>query len=87
MPIWPAPFTILENQIKKEVKLLHSTDSFKKPPFPVFTVNALSVRPERNGGLRIIIDLSRPAGTSVNDYIDNDDFPLTYCATDDAVRI
>lgn len=35
----------------------------------------------------MILDLSRPVGKSVNDFIDIKTFPLKLCSVDDAVRL
>ena len=43
--------------------------------------------PKRDGGWRIIYDLSSPTGTSVNDFIDPNTFSLTYCTIDDAAKM
>jgi hypothetical protein len=45
------------------------------------------VVPKRDGGWRIIYDLSSPSGTSVNDFIDPNTFSLTYCTIDDAAKM
>ncbi|XP_055357392.1 uncharacterized protein LOC129602410 [Paramacrobiotus metropolitanus] len=77
----------LQSQINTEISLLHSVGPFTSPPFPVFIVNSLGVRPKPDGKFRILMDMSRPAGESVNDYISKDDYSLAFCTVDDAVRM
>lgn len=43
--------------------------------------------PKKNGKYTIILDLSRPEGESVNDFIDIDNYPLFFCNIDDAVKL
>ncbi|XP_055350097.1 uncharacterized protein LOC129596778 [Paramacrobiotus metropolitanus] len=77
----------LQNQIDTEVSLLHSVGPFITPPFSTFVINSLGVRPKPDGKYRILMDMSRPTGESVNDYINKDDYSLTFCSVDDAVRL
>ena len=76
---------ILSAQILKEVQLSHSVGPFLFPPLPHFVSSSLAVREKKNGGYRIIMDLSRPFDSSVNDFIDRDEYSLSFCSVDDAV--
>lgn len=78
---------VLREQISKEIRLGHSAGPFASPPFPNFVSSALGVCPKHNGGFRVILDLSRPSGNSINDFIDPEWFPLTLCGVDDAVNL
>ena len=62
------------DQIATMVKKRHISGPFCEPPFPEFRANPLFVV-ERNGKLRIILDLSSPEGASLNDAIDSADVP------------
>ena len=44
-------------------------------------VNGMMCRQKPNGSVRIILNLSAPKGSSVNDGIDSDDFPTTMSST------
>ena len=77
---------ILSNSINKEVSLSHAVGPFELPPFSDFIVSSLGVREKKSGGHRVILDLSRPAGDSVNDHIDPEAFSVGYCSIDDAIR-
>ncbi|XP_055354770.1 uncharacterized protein LOC129600309 [Paramacrobiotus metropolitanus] len=77
----------LQSQIDAEVSLTHSVGPFSSPPFPTFVINSLGVRPKPDGKFRILMDMSRPTGHSVNDYISKEDYSLAFCNVDDAVNI
>ena len=71
---------VIDEYIKKEVALGATIGPFKIPPFfgGGVGVSPLSTRPKRESGKRrIIMDLSFPFGTSVNDSIDKNH----YCST------
>ena len=50
-------------------------------------INPLSARDKSDGGTRLILDLSQPAGRSVNDGIDADQFRLSFTSVADAFRL
>ena len=83
---YSSPQTIT-TAILKELKAGHAVGPFKKPPFPNFVVNSLGLRPKKNGGHRIIMDLSQPISDSVNDNINKEEFSLHYATVDDAVKM
>ena len=62
------------DQLATMVKKRHISGPFCEPPFPEFRANPLFVI-ERNGKLRIILDLSSPEDASLNDAIDSADVP------------
>ncbi|GAV06504.1 hypothetical protein RvY_16479 [Ramazzottius varieornatus] len=70
---------VLLKSITKEVASGHSVGPFSSPPFPNFVVSSLGVREKKTGGHRIIMDLSRPFGDSVNDHISPEDYSLAFC--------
>ena len=78
---------VLRNSIAEEVERGHARGPFDSKPFQNFTVSSLGVRPKKDGGHRIILDLSQPCGDSINDYIDASQMPLEYCSVDDAIRM
>ncbi|XP_065185742.1 uncharacterized protein LOC135816471 [Sycon ciliatum] len=60
---------------------------FASPPFPHMHISGLGAIPKSNGKLRIIHDLSSPAGLSVNDGISRDEFSLQYETVDTAISL
>lgn len=49
--------------------------------------SGLMTRPKPNGAVRIILNLSAPSGSSVNDGIDNDEYPAFMSSTTDWLRV
>eukprot|EP00117_Sycon_ciliatum_P030475 scpid16664/ scgid24012/ len=49
--------------------------------------SGVGVVPKKSGKLRLILHLSAPQGTSINDGISQDEFSLHYMTVDDAVRL
>ena len=78
---------IVREYVAKEVASKHTIGPFDTPPFPNFVCSSLGVRPKKLGGVRLIMDLSRPFGESVNDGIAREDYSLNFCSVDDAVAI
>jgi hypothetical protein len=54
---------------------------------PDVKVSGIMTRPKPNGSVRIILNLSAPAGQSVNDGIDLADFPATMSSTGKWLRV
>lgn len=65
----------------------HTIGPFPKPPVLSFVVHSLGVWPKKTGGARLIMDLSRPFGNSVNDFISREVYTMSCCNVDDAIRI
>ena len=78
---------IVREYVAKEVASKHTIGPFDKPPFPNFVCSSLGVRPKKLGGVRLIMDLSRPFKDSVNDGISKEDYTLNFCSVDDAIAI
>lgn len=78
---------IVIKYIEKEILLKHAVGPFDTPPFANFVCSSLGVRPKKTGGARLSMDLSRPFGRSVNDYICAEDYSLRYFSIDDTVRM
>ena len=73
--------------MSREIHLGRVAGPFPRPPLPALHVSRFSVIPKRRrpGKWRLIVDLSHPAGNSVNDGIKGDDFTLSYARVDDAI--
>ena len=59
----------------------------KQPTFDNLHVRRFGVTIIKDGGWRLILDLSFPNGCSVNDGISKDDFSLTYSEASDAISL
>ena len=73
--------------LNKEVKRGHTLGPFISPPFLNLHTSPLGAVPKKDGTYRLILDLSYPEGTSINDGIDHDEFSVTYTAFDEATKI
>ena len=78
---------VIDKSITQECTAGRLAGPFANPPFKNIRCSGLGVVPKRDGGWRIIYDLSSPTGTSVNDFIDPNAFSLTYCTIDDAAKM
>ena len=73
--------------LENEISLGRIAGPFdSKPMFP-FRTNPIGVVPKKTPGkFRSILNLSYPKGNSVNDFIQKDDFSLTYVTVDKAIQ-
>ena len=77
---------VISNYLEAECRAGHTVGPFFFPPLPNFVVNPLGAVPKkRSGKWRLIMHLSHPPGSSVNDGIDNAHFPLRYSTVYDAM--
>ena len=75
-----AVFTALA----KEVSNGHTAGPFPSPRIPNLQCSPLGVVPKKDGTWRLIMDLSSPHGSSINDYISKEDLTLHYVTFDQA---
>lgn len=73
--------------ILTELKRGHTCGPFVDPPFNPFHCSPLGAAPKKDGSSRIILDLSAPLGSSVNDGIPYEFFTVKYSSFDDAVSL
>ena len=73
--------------ILKELRRGHTVGPFSDSPFSVFQCSPLGAVPKKDNTMRIILDLSSPFGSSVNDGIPHEFFTVKYSSFDDAVSI
>ncbi len=73
--------------IVKELHRGHTAGPFTSPPLRDFKCSPLGAVPKKDGTHRIILDLSSPAGSSVNDGIPSDECSVHYTSFDDAVEM
>ena len=75
---------VIDNALKKECELGRILGPFESPPLPNFRTSGLGLVPKHDGGWRTIYHLSAPPNSSVNNFINPDDYSLSYCSIDDA---
>ncbi|GAV00946.1 hypothetical protein RvY_11728 [Ramazzottius varieornatus] len=78
---------ILRKYVAKEVAAKHTVGPFDEPPFANSIVSSIGVRAKKNGGSRLIMDLSRPEKQSVNDFVYRADYSRTFTRVNDATRV
>ena len=70
---------VITTAIGKECAAGRMAGPYSHPPLPNLRCSGLGVVPKKDGGWRVIYHLSAPHGSSINDYIDPDQFSLHYC--------
>ena len=78
---------VIDAELAKERAAGRVLGPFATPPLPRLHCSGLGAVPKKDGRWRMILHLSAPAGKSVNDYIDRDQYSLHYSSVDDAVQI
>ncbi len=77
---------VITDYLSTECRARNTAGPFPSPPFPNLTISPLGVVPKkRSKKWRLIIHLSYPEGSSVNDGINIKDFPLKYMTVYDAM--
>lgn len=80
---------IVDEYLRNEVDLGRVAGPFSRPPIPNLHTSSFGVIPKSGqpGKWRLIVDLSSPEGSSVNDGIDPDSFSLQYIKVDDIIKM
>jgi hypothetical protein len=79
---------VVDAYLSSELAARRVAGQFTSPPVPLLHVSPFGVIPKNHqpGKWRLILDLSSPAGHSVNDGIPKDLYSLQYVKVDDAIR-
>ena len=78
---------VVEDYLEKELAGRRILGPFDEPPLSNFRCNPIGVVAKKaRNKYRMIMNLSAPIGNSVNDYIDGDDYSLSYVTVDDAIK-
>ena len=78
---------LIQEAITKEISRGHTAGPFPTPPFPLIHCSPIGSAPKKDGSVRLIMDLSQPHGSSINDNISKEDFPCEYSHFDDATDL
>ena len=78
---------LMQQAINKEITRGHTAGPFPYPPFPQTHCSPIGSAPKKDGSLRLVMDLSQPFGSSINDYISKEDFICEYSRFDDATDL
>ena len=77
---------VVKDYLLKEISLQHIAGPFKAPPLPNLQCSPIGLV-SKDGSWRMIMDLSAPKGSSINDFISQEDFSVQYFHFDDVVNI
>lgn len=77
----------VQEKIDKEVQLGRILGPFSDPPMFNLRCNPIGLVPKKQGGWRMITNLSYPTGNSVNDFIDPNICSVNYATFDDAISL
>ena len=79
--------SVIDEYLANEVSRGRVAGPFNSPPLPNLHVSSFGVIPKQGqaGKWRLIVDLSSPAGSSVNDGIDPHEFTLHYITVDQII--
>jgi hypothetical protein len=78
---------MLSEAVSKEVQRGHTAGPFSSPPFPISHCSPIGAVEKSDSTCRLIVDLSQPAGKSVNEFIPKEPFSVKYSKFDDAVQM
>ena len=78
---------ILDNALAQECNTGRILGPFDNPPLPDFRYSGLGLVSKHDGGWCTIYHFSAPHGNSINDYINPDDYTLSYCSVDNVYAI
>ena len=73
--------------LAKECSLNHIAGPYSYPPFDNIRCSGVGIVPKKSGDMRLIMHLSVPRGSSINDSISSQDFSLHYVTVDDAIKL
>ena len=71
---------VIDNTLKKECEVGRILGPFESPPLPNFCTSGLGLVPKHDGGWRTIYHLSAPPNSTVNNFINPEDYSLSYCS-------
>ena len=77
----------VSSAIAKEVNRGHTAGPFESSPFASLHCSPLGAVPKKDGSHRLILDLSSPRGSSINEGISPDLYSVKYSNFDDAVKL
>ena len=80
---------IIDAYLSNEVVLGQVAGPFPSSPIPNLHINSFGVIPKKGqpNKWRLILDMSSPLGSSVNEGINPNDYPLQYIRVDDIVKM
>ena len=80
-------FDAVTQAVQIEVSRQHTAGPFISPPLPNFHCSPIGAVGKSDGTVRLILDLSSPRGSSINEGIDPALYSVKYCSFDDALDL
>ena len=77
---------VIDAELAKEAAAGRVLGPFATPPLPRQRCSGLGAVPKKDGRWRMILHFSAPVGSSINDFIDKEEYSLHYASVDDAVH-
>ena len=77
----------VSDAIAKEVSHGHTAGPFSETPILILQCSPLGVVPKKDGTWHIIMHLSSPNGSSINDHISKEEYTLHYATFDQALAL
>ncbi len=77
----------IDKELHKELAAARILGPYAELPLPLLQCSGLGVVPKKGGKWRVIMHLSAPVGSSINDHISREQFSLQYASVDDAIRL
>ena len=78
---------VIEAELLKELRAGRIAGPFATTPLANLRCSGIGAIPKKNGKWRMIVHLSAPRGSSVNDGIDKEQYSLHYSSVDEAVAL
>ena len=79
---------VTQKLLDKEISAGRIAGPFPKPPFDTMRINPIGLVPKKNPNeFRLIMDLSQPHGTSVNDFIPQSESAVSYPTIQTAIDV
>ena len=73
--------------IAKEVSRGHTAGPFPEPPFEKFHCSPIGASIKKDNSVRLVMDLSQPKGSAINEAISKEEFSANFSLFDDAVKL
>ena len=78
---------VVDEALKSEVAENRMAGPYPSLPLPCLRCSGVGVVAKKDGSWRLINHLSAPVGSSINDFIDPNEFSLQYSSIDEAIKI
>ena len=78
---------VIDKELQKELQSGHILGPYKDRPLPNLRCSGVGVVPKKGSKWRVIMHLSAPPGSSINDYISKTEYSMHYSFVDYAIQL